>query len=71
MKIAAYTPCNGREHQACISSSTASVIREIVSLRIDAPHTSATCALTSPVVSPFAYSEIATASTSDRRRWRF
>jgi hypothetical protein len=61
-------PCNGREHQACISSTTAWVIRLIVSLEIDAPYTSAKCAEISPVVSPFAYSEIATASTSDSRR---
>lgn len=31
MKIAAYTPCSGREAQPCISSTTALVIRETVS----------------------------------------
>jgi hypothetical protein len=71
MKIAAYTPCNGRAHHACISSTTRSVIRLIVSLEMLAPYTSAKCELISPVVRPFAYSEIATASTSDSRRWRF
>ena len=71
MKIAAYTPCNGREAHACISSTTLSVIREIVSLEIDAPYTSAKCALISPVVNPLAYKEIAIASTSLRRRCRF
>ena len=71
MKISAYTPCNGREHQPCISSTTRSVIRETLSLEIDAPYTSAKCAEISPVVSPLAYSEIATASTSESRRWRF
>ena len=32
MTTAAYTPSNGLEHHACISSTTASVIHEIVSL---------------------------------------
>ena len=71
MKTAAYTPCSGRVHQACISSTTRSVIRLTVSLEMLAPYTSAKCAEISPVVSPFAYSEIATASTSVRRRCRF
>ena len=71
MKIAAYTACNGREDHACISSTTLSVIRETVSLLIDAPYTSAKWALISPVVSPFANNEIATASTSLSRRCRF
>jgi len=71
MNTAAYTPSSGLEHHACISSTTASVIREIVSLQIEAPYTSAKCAEISPVVNPFAYNEIATASTSDRRRCRF
>ena len=37
MKTAAYTRCNGREDQACMSSMTRSVIRETVSLDTDAP----------------------------------
>jgi hypothetical protein len=37
MKIAAYTRCNGREDQACMSSTTFSVILETVSLDTDAP----------------------------------
>ena len=48
MKIAAYTACNGREAHTCISSTTRSVIREIVSLEIDTPYTSAKCALRFP-----------------------
>ena len=52
-------------------STTVSVIREIVSLEIDAPYTSAKCAEISPVVNPLAYNEIATASTSFSRRCRF
>lgn len=71
MKIAAYTACSGRADQPCISSTTWSVIREIVSFEIEAPYTSAKCALTCPVVEPLAYNEIATASTSLRRRCRF
>ena len=47
------------------------MIRETVSLETLAPYTSAKCALISPVVKPRAYSEIATASTSESRRWRF
>ena len=51
-----------------MSSTTRSVIRETVSLDTEAPYTSAKWALISPVVSPLAYNEIATASTSDSRR---
>jgi hypothetical protein len=40
-----------------ISSTTFSVIREIVSLETFAPETSAKCAATSPVVNPRAVSE--------------
>jgi hypothetical protein len=50
---------------------TRSVIRLTVSLDTDAPYTSWKCALISPVVNPLAYNEIATGSTSVRRRWRF
>ena len=71
MKIAAYTACNGREAHTCISSTTRSVIREIVSLEIDTPYTSAKCALISPVVNPRANNDNTTASTSFRRRCRF
>ena len=39
MKIAAYTPSNGRDVHACISSTTRSVIRETVSLEMLAPYT--------------------------------
>jgi hypothetical protein len=53
-----------------MSSSTLSVIRETVSLLTEAPYTSAKCAEISPVVSPFAYSESTTASTSESRRCR-
>lgn len=50
-----------------------------MSLPIEAPYTApasgrypqAKCALISPVVRPLANNEIATASTSDSRRWRF
>ncbi len=71
MRMAAYTPCNGREDQTAISSRTLSVIRETVSLLMDAPFTSWKCAEISPVVGPLANRLIATASTSDRRRCRF
>ena len=54
-----------------MSSTTRSVIRETVSLDTLAPYTSAKCAEISPVVNPFAYNEIATASTSLSRRCRF
>ena len=54
MNTAAYTPCNGREVHACISSRTVSVIRLTVSLEMLAPYTSAKCALISPVVRPLA-----------------
>jgi hypothetical protein len=37
MKTAAYTRCNGREDQACMSSITLSVIRLTVSFDTDAP----------------------------------
>jgi len=37
MKTAAYTRCNGRLAQACMSSMTLSVIRETVSLLTLAP----------------------------------
>ena len=52
MNTAAYTPCNGREAHACMSSTTFSVIRETVSLDTRAPYTSAKCAAISPVVNP-------------------
>jgi len=71
MKMAAYTPNSGRAVHACISSTTLSVIREIVSLPMLAPYTSAKCAQISPVVNPLAYNEIAIASTSLRRRCLF
>jgi hypothetical protein len=35
--IAAYTPCSGRADQAAMSSMTRSVIRDTVSVEIDAP----------------------------------
>ena len=50
---------------------TASVIREIVSRETSAPYTSAKCAAISPVVSPFAASEITSSSTPANRRCRF
>ena len=71
MNTAAYTESKGRAHQVCISSITRSVIRETVSLDTDAPYTSAKWAEISPVVSPLAYSDNTTASTSDNRRCRF
>jgi hypothetical protein len=70
MKIAAYTGCSGLLDQVAISSRTLSVIREIVSLLMDAPYTSWKWAEISPVVRPLANRLIATASTSERRRCR-
>jgi hypothetical protein len=46
------------------------VILETCSRDIDVPYTSARCAWTSPVVSPFAVSEITISSTPPRRRCR-
>ena len=70
MKIAAYTPCSGLLDQACMSSTTWSVIRLTVSLATEAPYTSAKWALISPVVNPFAYNDSTTRSTSLSRRCR-
>ena len=48
------------------------VIREIVSLLMLAPYTSAKCAEIFPVVNPLAYNEIATLSTSvSGMKWSF
>ncbi len=50
-------PVHGRLNHSVISSTTLSVILEIVSLEIDAPYTSAKCAEISPVVKPLAVSD--------------
>jgi hypothetical protein len=70
MKDAAYTSCNGREDQLCISTKTRSVMRLTVSFETEAPHASAERAEISLVANPLAYNEIATVSTSLRRRCR-
>jgi len=54
MKITGYTRSNGRLNHSVISSTTLSVILEIVSRETDAPYTSAKCAEISPVVKPLA-----------------
>jgi hypothetical protein len=59
-----------RTDHSCISSSTLSVIREIVSLLTDAPEISAKCAEISPLVRPFAYSDNTTSSTPESLRCR-
>jgi hypothetical protein len=47
------------------------VIFEIVSREISVEYTSIRWASTSPVVKPFAVSEMTIGSTPSRRRWRF
>ncbi len=54
MKITGYTRSKGRFCQSAISSSTRSVIFEIVSREMFVEYTSARWASTSPVVNPFA-----------------
>ncbi len=71
MKTAAYTACSGLQDQVDISSRTLSVILETVSLEMLAAYTSWKSALICPVLRPLANRLIATASTSERRRWRF
>src|SRR6476619_6630319 len=70
MNTAAYTANSGLLDQACMSSTTWSVIRLTVSLATEAPYTSAKWALISPVVNPFAYNDSTTRSTSLSRRCR-
>jgi len=47
------------------------VIFDTVSRDTSVPYTSAKCACTFPVVSPFAVREVTISSTPRRRRWRF
>lgn len=68
MKIAAYTASNGLDAHSSVSSMTLSVILLTVSFDTEAPWISRKCALISPVVSPFAYRESTTSSTSFKRR---
>jgi hypothetical protein len=68
MNSTGYTASNGRDCHSAIPSNTRSVIAEMVCLDTCAPYTSAKCAAISPVVNPFADSEITRSSTPDSRR---
>jgi hypothetical protein len=54
MNATGHTDSGGRLHQSVILPTTLSVIRDMVSFDTVAPYTMAKCAVTSPVVNPFA-----------------